>query len=576
MRLTISKSPNATNIFVIEDVKENGKRTTRVVESLGSVKELEAKLNGQDPIEWAQAYVKELNEKKSQDQETVIQKLSTAKQIPKEKINKVQSGYLFLQSIYNGLELDKICHSISSETKTEYNLDSILSRLLYTRILNPSSKRSSYEASLNYIEPPDFSLHQVYRALSLLSQNIEKIEMQVYKNSLQLVERNTKVLYYDCTNYFFEIEEEDSLRKYGVGKQHQPNPLVQMGLFMDGSGMPLAFCIDEGSKNEQNTLTPLEKRIIKDFNLSEFIVCTDAGLGSTDNRKFNNKQNRSYIVTQSIKRLKAHLKEWALDPTGWHLPNVDADIDIRRVSDLSSNTRIYYKERWINEDGLSQRLIVTYSPKYKNYMRTIRGRQIERAQALADKPTKLKQKRSNDPKRFLSSTHCTQDGEIAQKELVRLDVDRIANEEQYDGFYGVCTNLEGDVDDILKINRRRWEIEESFRILKSEFKARPVHLSREDRIRAHFLTCFLSLLILRILEQKIENKYTVPEIISTLRDMEMVPIKSKGYIPAYTRTDLTDTLHEKFGFQTDREVLTQNMMKKIIQHTENPKTLRKK
>jgi len=576
MRLTFSKSPNATNIFVIEDVNENGKRTTRVVESLGSVKELESKLNGQNPIEWAQAYVKELNQKKKQDQETVIQKLSTAKQIPKEKINKVQCGYLFLQSIYNGLELDKMCRSISSETKIEYNLDSILSRLLYTRILNPSSKRSSYEASLNYIEPPDFSLHQVYRALSLLSQNTKKIEMQVYKNSLQLAERNTKVLYYDCTNYFFEIEEEDSLRKYGVGKQHQPNPLVQMGLFMDGSGMPLAFCIDEGSKSEQNTLTPLEKRIIKDFDLSEFIVCTDAGLGSIENRKFNNKQNRSYIVTQSIKRLKAHLKEWALDPTGWHLPNVKADIDIRRVSDLSSNTRIYYKERWINENGLSQRLIVTYSPKYKNYMRTIRGRQIERAQALADKPAKLKQKRSNDPKRFLSSTHCTQDGEIAQKELVRLDVDRIANEEQYDGFYGVCTNLEGDVDEILKINRRRWEIEESFRILKTEFKARPVHLSREDRIKAHFLTCFLSLLILRILEQKIENKYTVPEIIRTLRDMEMVQIKSKGYIPAYTRTDLTDTLHEKFGFQTDREVLTQNIMKKIIQHTENPKTLRKK
>jgi len=559
MRLTFSKSPNATNIFVIEDVNENGKRTTRVVESLGSVKELESKLNGQNPIEWAQAYVKELNQKKKQDQETVIQKLSTAKQIPKEKINKVQCGYLFLQSIYNGLELDKMCRSISSETKIEYNLDSILSRLLYTRILNPSSKRSSYEASLNYIEPPDFSLHQVYRALSLLSQNTKKIEMQVYKNSLQLAERNTKVLYYDCTNYFFEIEEEDSLRKYGVGKQHQPNPLVQMGLFMDGSGMPLAFCIDEGSKSEQNTLTPLEKRIIKDFDLSEFIVCTDAGLGSIENRKFNNKQNRSYIVTQSIKRLKAHLKEWALDPTGWHLPNVKADIDIRRVSDLSSNTRIYYKERWINENGLSQRLIVTYSPKYKNYMRTIRGRQIERAQALADKPAKLKQKRSNDPKRFLSSTHCTQDGEIAQKELVRLDVDRIANEEQYDGFYGVCTNLEGDVDEILKINRRRWEIEESFRILKTEFKARPVHLSREDRIKAHFLTCFLSLLILRILEQKIENKYTVPEIIRTLRDMEMVQIKSKGYIPAYTRTDLTDTLHEKFGFQTDREVLTQNI-----------------
>ena len=575
MRLTYSKSPNAINIFVIEDVNENGKRTTRVVEALGSVKELEKKLNGEDPTKWAEDYVKKLNEKKKMEEETIIQKLSTAKQIPKNEINSFQSGYLFLQSIYHALGLDKIAQSIAKESKVEYNLDSILSRLLYTRILNPSSKKSSYEASLNYLEPPDFSLHQVYRALGLLSQNSDKIEMQVYKNSLQVVKRNTKILYYDCTNYFFEIEEEDDFRKYGVAKQHKPNPLVQMGLFMDGSGIPLAICINEGCANEQKSLKPLEKRIIKDFELSEFIVCTDAGLASNDNRKFNNLQNRAYVVTQSIKQLKAHLKTWALEPTGWHLPGIDAEIDIRRVSQLSKNTRIYYKERWINENGLSQRLVVTYSPKYRNYLRSIRSGQIVRAQNIADKPAKLNQKRSNYPKRFISSTHCTADGEIAKKQVVALDTDRIAKEEQYDGFYGVCTSLEGDIGDILKINQRRWEIEESFRILKTELRARPVYLSLEDHIRAHFLTCFLSLLILRILEQKLNEEYTVQDIIKTLKDMRLGPVKAKGYIPAYTRTDLTDKLHEIFGFHTDREVLSPTMMKKIFKATRDPKTLRK-
>lgn len=576
MRLSISKSKNAQSLYVIDDVTVGNKRTSVVVESLGTISELQEKLQGQDPIVWAKEYVQSLREAKKLGEETIIQKFSSARQIPKNEVNSFQGGYLFLEQIYHLLGLHKIAQSIALEHKIEYNLDAILSRLLYTRILNPSSKHSSYECSKQYLEGPDFELHQVYRALSLLAAHSSAIETQVYRNSLKAVDRNTKVLYYDCTNYFFEIEQEDDLRKYGQSKQHQPSPLVQMGLFMDGSGLPLAFSINPGNQNEQPTLKPLEKRIIKDFELSKFIVCTDAGLGSISNRKFNAIQDRAYVVTQSIKQLVNHLKSWALDPSGWSLSSIDAKIDIRKIHDSPRNNRIYFKERWIKENGLEQHLVVTYSPKYKHYQKNIRDQQVLRAEKLATSPSKVNRKRSNDPKRFIESTHCTSEGEVAEKELLQINADKIAEEARYDGFYAVCTNVDGEVEQILAINKQRWRIEACFRTLKSEFKARPVYLRNEDRIHAHFLTCFLSLLIFRILELNLGEEYTESEIISTLRGMSFRKLGNKGYIPAYTRTDLTDQLHEVAGIHTDREIISSKMMKNIFKQVKEGKKLRKK
>lgn len=576
MRLTFSKSKNAESIYVIDDVIVDGKRTTKIVESLGTVAELREKLKGEDPYEWAKAYIESLRAAKKQGEEIIIQKFSTAKQIKKDEALSFQGGYLFLQQIYYELGLDKVTQAIASMHKTEYDLDAILSRLIYTRILEPGSKRSTYEIARSYLEAPAFELHQVYRALDLLAEHSNEIESQVYKNSLKVMPRNSQVLYYDCTNYFFEVEKEDDLRKYGMSKQHQPSPLVQMGLFLDGSGLPLAFSIGPGNQNEQTTLKPLEQRIIKDFELSRFIVCTDAGLASMANRKFNDIQNRAYVVTQSLKTMKAHLKEWALDPTGWRLEGVNASIDLRRIQDSPQNKRIYYKDRWINENGLSQRLVVTYSPVYKNYQRTIRDQQVVRAQKLATSPASLNRKRANDPKRFIESTHCTSAGEVAEKELLQLDTGKIVAEAQYDGFYGVCTNLEGDVEEILTINKQRWRIEACFRTLKYEFKARPVYVRREKRIRAHFLTCYLSLLIFRILECRLGDDYTESEILQTLREMRFRKVASHGYIPAYTRTDLTDRLHEASGFHTDREIVSTKMMKNIFKQTKTGKKLRKK
>ena len=566
MRLKITKSKNAASLYVIKDVIRNGKRTTKIVEKLGTLEELKKKLKNEDPIEWSKKYIKNLNDQEKIHTRKIIIEKSQNKLIEREKQTLYNCGYLFLEKIYYELKLNNICEEISQKYQFKFDLNSILSNLIYTRIIEPSSKLSSFEASKKFIEQPNYELHDIYRALEVISKETELIEAEVYKNSLDVVNRNTKILYYDCTNYFFEIEQAEGLKQYGLSKENRPNPITQMGLFMDGDGFPLAFNVNSGNTNEQTTLKPLEKQIIKDFELSKFVVCTDAGLASNENRKFNNIQNRSYIVTQSLKKIKGHLKEWALSPEDWHTINLNKKINLNDIDSSGDNEEIYYKERWINENGLEQRLIVSYSPKYAEYQRSVRNRQIERAQNLINNPTKISKNRQDDPKRFIKSASVTNDGEIASKKVFSLNTTAIEKEEEFDGFYAVCTTLEDDISEIIKINKRRWEIEESFRILKTDFKARPVYLKRDDRIKAHFTTCFLSLLIYRILEHTLNEKYTNEKIISTLREMNLEYESEEGYIPLYTRNDITDELHEKYEFRTEYEITTENKMKKILKN----------
>jgi transposase len=352
-----------------------------------------------------------------------------------------------------------------------------------------------------------------------------------------------------------------------------------MGLFMDGDGIPIGFNMTEGNMNEQTTLKPLEKRILSDFKLSKFVICTDAGLSSTDNRKYNNTSERAFITTQSIKKLKHHLKEWALDSKGWRLPSSVKTYDISKLDDVKQLDKLtgdkdevkektFYKERWINENGLQQRLIVTYSIKYRDYHKKIRDNQIARAiKLIARKPEKWKKSNQNDFKRFIDSKSYTYDGQAAKKEVLSIDIAQITKEEAFDGFYGVCTNLEDKPEVIIKVNNRRWEIEECFRIMKGEFKARPVYLSRDDRIKAHFMTCFITLMIYRFLEKKLEEKFTCNQIINGLRGMNFYKAEGEGYVPTYTRTDFTDAIHEAFGFRTDYEIVNLKQVKKIIKAT---------
>lgn len=567
MKLVCSGSKNCPTYYIQKSVRIDGRSTTKTIERLGSIDEIKARCGTGDPIEWAKQYAKKLTIAEKEDKKNILVKYSPSTIIEPDERRLANIGYLFLQDIVYSLGLDKICNDISERHKYDFDLTSILSMLIYARIIFPGSKKSSLESAHSFLEQPNCSLHQIYRALEVISQENDFLQSQLYKNSEDIFKRKKGILYYDCTNYYFETEEEDGFRKYGHSKECRPNPIVQMGLFMDSDGIPLSFSLFNGNLNEQPSMKPLEKKIISDYGIENFIVCTDAGLSSQANRKFNDTACRKFITTQSIKKLPKHLQKYCLTDDGWHLPGSKCTYKLSELSQEKDLDKIYYKDRWITENGLEQHLIVTFSLKYKNYLETIRERQIERAMRLKDTPSKLSRHKAADPKRFISQVHCTNDGEIAEHVSYSINSDKISHEQAYDGFYAVCTNLEDDPQAIIQVNQRRWEIEECFRIMKSEFKARPVYLSRRDRITAHFATCFLALIVYRLVEKKLSNTYTCHQIISTLRKMEMLVSPGDGYIPAYTRNEITDALHTAFGFRTDYQIISQRNMKKICTKT---------
>lgn len=576
MRLKITQSKNNEFLSIIKSFRVGPKSTSKIVQNLGSMKQLLPlhHYSRDEVITWANDLALQLTREEKASQEEILVKYSQSKRIPLNQVNSFNGGYLFLQKILSSLGLQDIAKQIKLDSKVEYPLEEILSKLIYARILYPSSKLSSFKQCDHFLEKKDFDLHEVYRSLDLIAQKQDFIQSELYHHSLKMIQRNTQVLYYDCTNFFFEIQEADGLKQYGKSKENRPNPIVQMGLFMDGNGLPLSFSLQPGNQNEQISLKPLEEQMIKDFKLSSFVVCTDAGLGSIDNRKFNNFKQRSYIVTQSLKQLKSHLQDWILEKEGWSLAHHKKTYSLNEILSEEGRSlyqdKIFYKERWINENGLEQRLIVSFSLKYYDYQKSVRQSQIDRAMKMVEKQTVALPSNPNSSKRFIQENHVTDKGEVAESITLSLDEDKILKEERFDGYYGVCTTLEDPVETILKINKHRWEIEESFRIMKSEFKSRPVYLRKDNRIESHFMICFIALLVFRILEKKLNEAFSAPVIIQTLRDLNFKEVIGEGYIPTYTRTDLTDKLHEVFGFRTDSEITSSKTMKKIIKLTKKP------
>ena len=574
MYVNITGSANNKDVYIYQSYrKENGKSSSRIYRKLGKFNDLLAQFDGDKDkmIAWAKDEAARDTALYNKQTEKVSVEFSQTARIPLDEERSFNAGYLFLQKLCSQLRIDNICRNIRNRHKFTYDFLAVLTDLIYARILSPSSKLSSYSYCQSLMEPPKYSLQNVYRALSVMADESDYIQAELYRNSNFIHDRNSKILYYDCTNYYFEIEQEEGNKKYGKSKEHRPNPIVTMGLFMDADGIPLAFDIYPGNQNEQITLNPLETKVIRDFGCSEFIFCSDAGLGGAKNRFLNSFGNRSYVITRSLKKMKKEDREIALNPTQFRRMGSDKFIDIRTLdeSDEETYNTIYYKEVPVVTGDMDETLIVTYSPKYKAYQRKIRARQIERAERIITTPgRKRKGKNQNDPMRFVKKTSVTTDGEIAEKQVYDLDEEQIIKEELYDGFYAVITNLEGDISEIIKINKQRWEIEENFRIMKSEFEARPVYVRRDDRIKAHFLTCFISLLVYRLLEKKLGEEYTCSQILETLRDMRMTLLsKESGYIPSYQRTELTDKLHAVFGFRTDMEFISKASMRNIIRTT---------
>ena len=578
MYVSITGNKGNQDVYIKQSYrKDNGKTSSRIYKKLGKYNTLLEQFSGNEKelMDWAKKEAEKETLAYNQQKEKVSLSLSPLARIPLDEERVFNIGYLFLQKICSELRIDNICRNIRNHHKFSYDFHAILTDLIYARILAPSSKLSSYKYCHSLLEPPKYSLQDLYRALSVLAEESDFIQEELYKNSNFIHPRNSKILYYDCTNYYFEIEAEDGIKKYGKSKEHRPNPIVTMGLFMDADGIPLAFDIFPGNQNEQLTLKPIEKKVIKDFNCSEFIFCSDAGLGGKSNRFLNSFGNRSYVITYSLKKMKKEERELALLPTQFKVPGSNKLIDLRTLdeSDPKVYNTIYYKEYPLVTGDMDETVIITYSPKYKAYQSKIRNTQIDRAKKMIQSSDKTRKgKGSNDPARFIQRTSVTEDGEIAQKNIYQLDEAKILEESMYDGFYAVVTNLEGDIREIININKQRWEIEENFRIMKSEFEARPVFVRREDRIKAHFLTCFISLLVYRLLEKKLGEEFTCSQILETLRNMNVTLLsKDSGYIPSYKRTKITDKLHSSFGFRTDYEFIRKSTMRTIIKETKQKK-----
>ena len=567
MNLHITKSKNAESFYICRSyTKANGTTSSTIVRKLGTLEHLlvEHGPTRDDVLAWAKNEVNIETEKYNAEKEakTVLIPFHADRQLDYDKQAFFRGGYLFPQSVYYQLQLNNICRKLKQKYKFQYDINAILSDLVYARILDPCSKRSSYKTASAFLEKPSYELHDVYRALDVLGSECDLIQAELYKNSHFLGKRNDRVLYYDCSNYYFEIEQENDCKKYGKSKEHRPNPIIQMGLFMDGDGIPLAFSLFPGNANEQSSLKPLEKKILSDFECQKFIYCSDAGLGSESIREFNHMGERSYIVTQSIKKLVKEDREWALNKQGFKKVSDNAPVDITKLS--PDDTGLYYKDEPYTTKKLQQRLIITYSPKYALYQKAIRDKQVERAQQMLNTGTaKKNRKNPNDPARFIETMAITKEGEAADIKSF-LNETKISEEAQYDGLYAVCTDLLDDgVGEILKVSEGRWQIEECFRIMKTDFSARPVYLQDENRIRAHFLICFLALTIYRFLERKLNFKYTCEEILDTLKSMNFAEIQEQGFIPLYSRSVITDDLHNACGFRTDSQFLTKSKMRTI-------------
>ena len=571
MRLHIRTKNNYSYYSIIKDYTNlNGKRSTKIFEKLGNQNQVEDRFGKDNTIEKIKEYIEELN---SKDKNELIKlELSPSKKISKGKRN-FNIGYLFLKNIYSDLKIHDICNQIQEQYKFEFDLNEVLSYLVFARIIYPSSKLETFKQCQNFIEQPKFKLHDEYRALNYIAENMDFIQEQLFNNSKNIIKRNSKIIYYDCTNYFFEIDEEDDLKKYGISKEHRPNPLVGMGLFMDGDGIPLSFNIYPGNQNEQKTLIPEESKIINDFKLDDtkVILCTDAGLASDEIKKYNIKDGRGFVITQSLKKIKEEYKEQVFDKKGWRLPgDLKKFYDLKEIEENDEMKEKYYDSLFYKiiqteTKSVKQDTIVTFCFKYFDYNRNIRNNQIERAKKSINSNNVIRKgKNQNDPNRFIEEINSTSNGEVACEKIYSINEDLIKEEEKYDGYYALSTNLIGNIDDILKITKGRWEIEESFRIMKSDFLARPVNLSREDRIKAHFMTCFIALLIYRILEKKLDYNFTTKKILDTLRNMNITEIKGNGYIPSYERTDITDFIHDIYNFNTDTEIITYKKIKKII------------
>ena len=608
MKLYYDKRLKDPTYYIQQGFRNGKKTTTKNIKRLGKHSEL--LLITDDPLVYAKNEVKKMNEEYRSGRSEFIVTMDFNERIPStdslySNSTSLNIGYLYLKDIYAKLNLSDFFKSVSSDRKITYDCNKICQFLTYARILDPASKYGTYDKLDTYYEKPQVEYQHMIRFLDILDRNSDKYLKHLFDNSENIVKRDTSVMYYDCTNYFFETEKPDEeivdevtgeiilgLRQFGISKENKTSPIVEMGLIMDSRGIPISMCIHPGNTNEQLTAVPLEKEVIKMTGNKKFIYCADAGLGSYNIRKFNDMGGRAYIVTQSVKKLGQEIKDIVFNDSNYRLLSNDDAITLKEMRTFNkkdaNNLSLYndfaYKvipantamdtglyEEKVYKNGrtkkvkakgtLHQYIIVTFSRKMMEYQRTIRERQLERAKKLLrlKDPEKIK-KGPNDIRRFLKNTSADTANYV-------LDMDKIHEEEKYDGFYAVATNLDDSAKDILAVAQNRYKIEDCFRIMKTNFDARPVFLRKPERIRAHFLICYTALLIYRLMECKLDDNLThvtTSNLIKTLRNMNVVNMDDMYYKSIYSGSQALDALERCFELQLNRKYYRPSDLNKIV------------
>lgn len=608
MKLYYDKRLKDPTYYIQQGFRNGKKTTTKNIKRLGKHSEL--LLITDDPLEYAKNEVKKMNEEYRSGRSEFIVTMDFNERIPStdspcSNSTSLNIGYLYLKDIYAKLNLSDFFKSVSSDRKITYDCNKICQLLTYARILDPASKYGTYDKLDTYYEKPQVEYQHMIRFLDILDRNSDKYLKHLFDNSENIVKRDTSVMYYDCTNYFFETEKPDEeivdevtgeiilgLRQFGISKENKTSPIVEMGLIMDSRGIPISMCIHPGNTNEQLTAVPLEKEVIRMTGNKKFIYCADAGLGSYNIRKFNDMGGRAYIVTQSVKKLGQEIKNIVFNDSNYHLLSNDDAITLKEMRTFdkkdANNLSLYndfaYKviptntamdtglyEEKVYKNGrtkkvktkgtLHQYIIVTFSRKMMEYQRTIRERQLERAKKLLrlKDPEKIK-KGPNDIRRFLKNTSSDTANYV-------LDMDKIHEEEKYDGFYAVATNLDDSAKDILAVAQNRYKIEDCFRIMKTNFDARPVFLRKPERIRAHFLICYTALLIYRLMECKLDDNLThvtTSNLIKTLQNMNVVNMDDMYYKSIYSGSQALDALERCFELQLNRKYYRPSDLNKIV------------
>ena len=559
-------------LYYAVSIRKGKKTTSKNVRRIGRLSELKKEYT--DPIAHFRAEAKRLtDEGRSESSFEIPANLM----LDPMKKRRVMLGYIFSQSVYYSLGLDMVMRGIRNESKATYDFNRIMRDLIIGRVLSPLSKSSTYEKAFSFPEPPDYDLQHVYRSLSLMAKNFDLIEEKAFKGMKKYADVDTSVTYYDCTNFYFEIEEEDGFRTYGKSKENRPNPIVQMGLFLDRNGLPISMCINPGRTNEQKTMIPLEKLMTERFGIEKFVVCADCGLSGKRNLRFNSTENHGFVVTKSLKKVSEDVRARLMGDGGWKRFG-DASGRLYSLKEIREDANLrdvifYHDEKFaMGSDGFEERIVTTYCGRLREYQRSVRERQLQRAMELVRQGKIRKGVNQNDVRRFIVVDSVTENGEVAEKKVFSIDRERFEEESEYDGFYAVTTDLDDDPGEIIRINRGRWEIEESFRIMKSDFDGRPVFVSREDRIRAHFLTCYLAFMIFRIIEQKLNKgdvRYTDPEILRTLRDYEAIDAES-FYVGAMEGKAVR-ALESTFGLVGSMTALSKAQFRRLVARSKKEK-----